>query len=343
MIFVNSLIMSLTAANLPILQASLTVALIIFLIYSGIFLGATLFAFHFGNKAKKTGNSIYMSMVADYINLPLSRFYLALLFWLTPFLVIYFIYSGFFPEENNLIIKLIVFSSGFYLLGISFLLSYRYVLFTRDIYSKENIDKKETSELASIESTLVGPGMLMIFISMWMFVATLSLTLDAGSWGSKSGIFDVMFSSHAIVNFLKYLAASLSVAGITFYFKVILMKRRSNNTQEYVDFAAKHSLSVALVFASVLPLFYFLDLVLTHKETVSVIPFVLLLVAIITIFIAIHLLYVNYKDSSVNYAKWALYLLVFVFTLQIISEQISFETAAKEHLYLLTKENEKQK
>lgn len=336
--FLDNLILPHSGTNLELLKFLLVLAQLIFLIFSGVLLGSAVMSYFFGSKARKTENPVHTRLTVDYIDLVLSGNMMAIGLGIVPLASIIMIYAQLLHNTSSNIVNLLIFSSAFYLLGLSFLLIYRRVANSSDIirYIKTEFDNDKRAEYTpTVDSTLAVPGILTLFAGMWLFIGTISLTIDYNQWTTGDNLFNVLFSFQSIVKFLQYFTISLAITGLAFIVKTFYWDKPDNLNDEYSNYAKKYSASIAVVFAVIQPVFFVLDLTFTPKETVSAIPFALVLAAIVAIFILVNLVYVNLKSGNHKYAQFAFYLILLVFGLHILREQASFDTAAKEQILIL--------
>ena len=340
--FLDSFLLPLSTSNLALYQVLLTISMCIFLIYSGLLLGSAILSLFYANKTKYKNQNKYAKLSAYYINIPLFDIWFALIFAIVPFLAVLIFYYQFFHNETTQIIKLIVFSFGFYLLGFAFLISHRMILKSRNVYKILKGEKVETEEgeLLEIDSKVLFPGVVMLFLALWMFVGTISLTLDYNAWVGSDSIFGVLFRVQSLILFFQFFALSMSFATVIF-----LVKECSSNKRiiSSTDNLTRQSAGISVIFASIIPVFFFFDAVFTPVFTISAIPFVLILIAIVLLFVFVHFIYVNLRWGDRNYTKPAFYLLLIVFLLFIIQGQLSFDTATKEQRLKLTTEQAQQK
>jgi len=336
--FLDKLVLPHSGANLELLKFLLVLAQIIFLIFSGTLLGSAVMSFFFGYKSRKSDKSVNTRLAVDYIDLVLSGNMMAVGLGIVPFASILILYEQLLHGTGTNIVNLLIFSAAFYLLGISFLLFYRKVSNSTDVlkFIKTEYDENKRAEyIPTLNSSLALPGIITLFIGMWLFIGTISLTVDYGQWTTGDNLYNVLFSFQSIVKFLQYFTISIAITGLAFIVKTFYWDKPENLNEEYSSYAKRNSASIGIIFAVIQPIFFLLDITFTPKETVSAIPFALVLIAIIAIFILVNMVYVNLKSGNHNYAQYAFYLILLVFGLHILREQASFDVAAKEQLLIL--------
>lgn len=336
--FLDSIVLPHSGNNLELLKYLLILAQIIFLIFSGVLLGSAVLSFFYGRKASKNKNPEQIRLAVDFINLVLTGKMMGIGLGIIPFLSIIFIYTQLFYNTNSNIPELLLVSAILYFIGYVLLYIYRKVLHNRDILvyldsiNETGIDAKP---LPTVDASLALPGIIFIFFALWSIIGIIALTTDAQLWNINDNFFRILFSFQTIVKFLQFLTISLAITGIAFIVKTFYWDKNDKITKVYAEYSQKRSAAIALIFTALQPLFFIVDITLTPRNTVSDIPFAIILVSIVIAFFLVHLIYVNLKEEDYRYSTLGFYLILAIFSLIVVKDQVSFGVSSKEQILQL--------
>lgn len=336
--FLDSFVLPHSGPNLELLKYLLILAQIIFLIFSGVLLGSALLSFFYGRKATVNKKPEQIKLAVEFINLVLTGRMMGVGLGIIPLLSIILIYTQLFFNTNSNIPSLLLVSSVLYFVGYILLYIYRKVLHNRDILVYLNsIDEEgnRNKPLPTVDASLALPGIIFTFFALWSIIGIIALTTDSLQWSIDDNFFSILFSFQTIVKFLQYLTISIAITGIAFIVKTFYWDKNDNLTQEYTVYSQKRSAAVALIFTALQPLFFIIDITLTPQNTVSDIHFAIILVSIVIVFFLVHLIYVNLKEEDYRYSTFGFYLILAIFSLIIIKDQVSFGVSSKEQILQL--------
>ncbi len=352
--FLDKLVLPMPMENLVLLGYLQMIALSALLIYSGILFGSTAISVYFNRKAKKEKTSNYAYFAKDMIDLITGSKMFAFGLGVVPFLAIIMIYMQLLHQSGAYVAKYLIFAFVIYLAAIVLIhiyqhatdLNYIFGLFKSKIKDAEDKHTRNFLEFRSKTETLNTRtgfwGVVLLGLSLFLFIGSLSLAVENWKWAEVDTSLEVIFSFSAFFKFMHFVCASFAVTAIAFIIKKFKWQEEPTFAdEEYIDFAKKFNLKIAIIFTFVLPLFFILNLLLTPKIALNYTMFGLTVVGLITIFILLHFLYEMLRKNKFAYVSIAFYLLLAVIAVSQVKEQMIFKQANEEQMAVLAANFEK--
>jgi cytochrome c len=334
--FLDKLVLPHSGTNLEVLKYLLILAQLIFLIFSGALLGSTIISFISGLKANKNKCFDYARLAVDNIDLILSSKMMGVGLGIIPLFSILMIYLQLFHESGTEFFIYLILASALYLAGYIFLLIYRATLHSKNITAYLKKSNEVSGSFPHFNAILSLPGLLLIFLSSWILISTISLTQDSVRWVGEKGLLDIIFSASGLFEFVSFLLVSMSISSTAFLVKTFYWDKPENLGDSYAGLASKLNLTIALVFSLFQPILFILNAFLTPDESVSSLPYGLILLGLILTFVLVHFLYSNLKTKETNYSTISFYLVLTIFAIFVIKGQLSFGVASREQILKLS-------
>ena len=173
-------------------------------------------------------------------------------------------------------------------------------------------------------------GFIFLLISIWIFVAGITIPIYKNIITPNDSIINIMFSSIVIFKFITVLLLSGVFTGSTILFIYFYWNGGRNNINDKYALFIKH-FAIRLTFSSIiiLPLFLFMDLVKIPNDALSVSVFVYSSLAIAVIFVTYHFLYIMSREKNSNFSLQIFVSAILIIILFVIKDQISFDNATE--------------
>lgn len=347
----DGLVIPLPQSNLELLNYLLILGMLVFLTYSGVLLGSMILSMYFKSKATDDLNDKNNVLSKEYSDLATNNLTNAWGLGLVPFIAIIFIYAQLLHKiEVGVVNYLII---AFLMYGGALFLIYRYKNSYHISTTLKFIDKKINREVDDEEIQVFDEfakshetvknstglwGVIFLFVSLWIFVGSSALAVDASRWGSTGNIMWLFFSWDSTVKILQFLTLSISLASITYLFLHFYWQSNEyKHSEEYIDYSRRINVTAAILFALLQPIFFVLNIYSTPAVAVNNIMFLSSLIGMIGVFVLVHFLYAMYKHK-INYSHFAFIAVIIVVGAMVAKEKTSFNTINKNHIAVLDKE-----
>lgn len=337
--FLDKLVLPQPEGNLIVLYFLQMVALSALLVYSGILFGSTAFSVWATRKARKDGSRMHSYFAKDMIDLITGNKMFAFGLGVAPFLSVIMIYIQLLQGTGTFVTKYLIFSFLLFVAAIVLIHIYQHSTDLNYIFSlfKNNSDDSSTDKTTAdfvefrkaneSRNTRTGFwGLVLLALSLYLFIGSLNLAVENWRWQSADTALEILFSFSAFYKFMQLITASLAVTAIAFLVKKFKWQDEPTFAdEEYVAYAKKFNLSVALIFTMALPLFFVLNLVITPKFALNYLMFALAFVGLIMIFVLLHFIYEMVRKNKFVYISAAFYLLIAVIAVSQVKEQMIFK------------------
>lgn len=353
--FLDKLVIPQPEANLILLNFLQMIALTALLTYSGILFGSSVLSVWFNRKARKEKSQKFAFLAKDMIDLITTGKLFAFGLGVVPFLAIIMIYMQLLHQSGAFVTKYLIFSFVIYLAAIVLIHIYQHAADLNFIFgffkSKIKIDESDKQtrdfidfyeETKSLHSRTGFWGAILLAVSLFLFIGSLTLAVENWRWGTVDNALEIILSFSAFFKFMNFIVASIAVTAVAFLIKKYKWQDEPTfEDEEYIAYAKKFNLSVALIFSMVLPLFFVLNLIITPKTAINNVMFGMALIGLIMIFVLLHFLYEMLRKNKFIYISAAFYLLVAVIGVSQVKEQMIFKQANAEHTAMLASNYEK--
>ncbi len=328
----------------------------IFYPFTGIMLGGTLLSLYFRSQAKKTRNLLYLKFSNDIIKyLAVSRnagFGLGIL----PVISISIVYAQLLYSSNIISVGVLFLSVLMFIVSYAFIYRYKSSAETDSAITeikKSVIDEKNLSEeVISFEekvktevSSSGKSGLILLILSVFLFIGGTTIASNMNDWATAKTVFAVFVNSSVWLNFVYFFVTSLAISGgaiLFFFFSWQGGIKIENN--DYRELVLKKSVSVALIFSLLQPVFLFFNFLILPKESFSSPVFIFAGLAFLSILFVCNFLYAIIRNSDVELAGWVFAVMLLTFVFVSAKNQYAFSNAIKPHtLVVNAKADEKLK
>ena len=309
----DKLVIPNSGANLELLRWLLLLALVIFSIYSTVLFGSSLLSYIFYFNSRKNSNENHKQISKDYIDLITPNRTMAFGLGIVPFLAIILIYTQLLHGTSAEVVKYLIYSFFIFLIAIIFLYLFKF---------KIQGNNKFISYLFGII------GLLSLLTSLFIFLACVTLAIDALKWNTTG--LDFMLSFETIIRLLQSFAVSFALTGITFIVKYYLWDTKTDlSGNEYYIFAKKINLKIALYFTLAQPVFILINLFISPHYILTPIFFGIIALTFFMLPVVLYLIYYQLKEQTLIGTTWAFYLIIIVFALVIFKDQAAFGISSR--------------
>lgn len=333
--------------HLTLLNYLLGGTFLLLLPYLSILLGTTFYSVIFNKKAEKTGDKKYYRFAKELISLITFNKSIAMALGVLPFLSAVFCYAQLLHTtdlslSSYLFIALILFVAALILIY-----TYKNAFYLKDIFTEAEHKFQDADEEIKRELTDYNRktnrvyrksglyGLILLFISSYILIGAIRISLETAKWGSINTIFDLIFSFSTLVYFVSFFAAVLVITSVTILYYIFKLKsKKEEDDPEYYGFIKKFANSTGLIFSGLQPLFITIALLNAPSFALTGLMFGASLVVLFILLIMAHLFYVMLKESHLKFTTSLIYLSIALFVFVIIRDQSAFGTAADKEFRL---------
>jgi cytochrome c len=271
---------------------------------------------------------------------------IGLILGIVPMLTIILVYAQLLHTAQVSVISYLIVS--FFLTSISVILiyTYRYSLSFINIFDlikdsdsgdpalNEEIKKFRKGNL-SIGSKSGKYGHIFLFISLWIFIATVTLATYTSEWGDEN-LFYLLFSWKVLSRFIHFITAAFAITGGAILFGFFYWEGgRQNLADDYKDFVRKISIRITLTAALFQPLFLLINLFALPGKALSGAVFGYSFLALFLLFLAYHFLFAMIKQSTNKFSGHIFYVLLFALFALIVKDQLAMGNTTAEQSAIL--------
>jgi len=344
--FLDSLVIPQPEYNLNLMNYLLLLGLSILLIYSGILIGSVFMSIFF----KKDGspNSPNNKLSLEYANLITSGSANAFGLGIVPFIAIIFLYAQLLHLSPANINGLLIASFLVYVVGLIFIYRYKKSATLYKIFKNIEADisttnpesahvKKQIVDFGAMKNSSGIWGLLLLFFSLWLLIGSISVALESAYTQTSVNVIWVILSIPTTVKLIHFLIASAAGTAISYLFVKFFWQKDElvGETEDYIKYAKKINLRIAMLSSILVPLFFVIDLIITPKYALTPALFGFTAIGIIGIFLVLHFLYAMFRENDFSLIKYSFFIFIITFALIAVKEKTAFGTANKEHVVAL--------
>src|SRR3989339_21865 len=327
--FFDKLIIPSSGANLELLKYLLSLALIIFSIYSGVLLASLILSFIYKITASRKNNNYYFKLSKDYIGLITPNKTMTLGLGVVPIFSIILIYIQILNKVNNDIILFFIISFCVFFLALVFIYLYKFTLIPVEVQNNENRTKR-INTIAGIA------GIVFLMASLRLFFGLINLSSDSDNWSFTGGFFDIVFTTQAVIKFIQFITISFSISATAFIVKYFYWdKFEENEAQDYSDYAKKINSWLALGFAFIQPFILAIDIYATPDKLMNSGSFLFGMLSLIALLIFMHLSYAGVRYNKYQSISYSFYLILLAFTFIILKDQSALSLSSRQQILTL--------
>jgi cytochrome c len=322
----NKLVIPQSSQHIHILHYLLSLSLFLFVPFIGIILGGSTLAYIFKTAGQRNGNNFYVRLAKDIIDAVTVNKGVGIGLGLIPLVTIILILIQLLSTMPIDTVTYLTAAFVIILAALILLYTFRYTFAFADIYDSikdiepvtntvhQEIEKFKKSN-KNLSSQTAIPGLILIYLGIWVIVAALTLIVFQTDLEGK-GIFSILFSWEVLSRYIYLIAASFMFTGATISFLFFFWDGgKKFDNDEYKNFVRKITIRVTLISGVVLPLFLFINLLGIPNNALSSIVFGFAFIALIFIFWAYHLLYYLIKNPYTKPAFNAVLFFVVLFSI----------------------------
>ncbi len=343
--FFNSLALPQSHEHLILLKYLLGLTFTLFVPYLTILIGASLYSIILKKKSSKSGDSRYLNIARDLVNIATFNKSVVFALGIIPLISAIFCYIQLLQYSSASSVSFLIAGFVSFVLGIILMFSYKNSFNLKtvlDSVDKKQIefDEKDTNEVLEIYRTEAGKrfqkndlwSLILFLITAWLFASAIENAADLSLWGSDTSIIATLFSIRTIsyVFYLVILALALSPVAVLFYYYKI--RDEKEYAPEFINLVREYSITKGLVFVIILPVFVLLQLVFTPESALAYNIFLLNLLLIASLLLIATFFYVMMKDKKSNYITTLVVLSFLLFVFNNAKDQAAFSSTSKKQL-----------
>ncbi|MCL5991654.1 MAG: hypothetical protein M1419_06080, partial [Bacteroidetes bacterium] len=327
--FFNKLIIPSSGANLELLKYLLSLALIIFSIYSGVLLTSLILSFIYKITASRKNNNIYFMFSNDYIGIITPNKTMALGLGVAPLFSIILIYIQILNKVNNDIILFFTISFCIFFAALVLIYLYKYTLKPVQGQSNEN----RTNSINTITGIA---GIIFLLFSLRLFYGLVNLASDSNNWSFAGGFYDIVFTTQAVIKFIQFITISCSISATAFIVKYFYWDKFEDNvTQDYADYAKKINSWLALGFAFIQPFILAINIYSTPDNLMNTNSFMFGMLSLVSLLIFMHLSYAGVRYNKYQAISFSFYLILLAFIFIILKDQSALSLSSRQQILTL--------
>src|SRR3989304_2172591 len=217
--FIDSLVLPQSSEHVGLLQYILMLVLFLFIPSISIIFGGTSLSLYFRKKGIDENNHIYLKFAKDIIEMLTINKSIGIILGIVPLLTAILVYAQLLHTAKVSVISYLTISFFLTIISIILIYTYRYSLSFKNIFDsikdqdsndpelKEEIKKfKKGNQSLSSKSGMYGH--IFLFISLWIFIAAVTLATYTSDWGNEN-LFSLLFSWKVLSRFIHYLVCRL--------------------------------------------------------------------------------------------------------------------------------------
>jgi cytochrome c len=311
--FLKDIALPQSAEHIQLLHYMLILILFLFVPFVGAIFGGTVISVFYKKKELINHDENSKKFSQDIIELVTVNKSIGFILGLAPLVTAIIIFSQLFQSSEN---------SNLIYLGISFLLL---VIAFNFVYDYRN-------SFRYVDNVDLNSGKLAIvflFFALWFFSAGISVAVFNDHW-KPDGILSALFSSIVIIRFLFLIVSSIAITGGAILFGIFYLDDgKRNSSEDYASFVRKKVVKISFTFTAILPLLFFVNLIIIPGSSLSGAVFVYIIVGLFLLFLAYHFMYVILVRFSSKFTALLFFSLLFMVLTIIISDQLVINNSTK--------------
>jgi len=343
--FIQDLIVPPSANHVLLLKYILSIALLLFLPYTGMLMGSTLISVYFNRRGYKENNKVYLRFAKDIIEkLTIGKnahYALGIL----PVISIILAYAQLLYGAPTIAVPLLAFAGLLYIIAFVFIYKFRNTYEIESVIStlkhrseKSSSADSESEEIEDYEENILRSnshsgwlGILFLYCASFIFAGAGALASNPERWQEVVDILQIIFSWATIFNFLLLFVASGAVTGVAvlFYF----FKWQSGlpgMSADYSQFVKGFASNLALFSTLSLPVLLFINILFLPRQAMTQSFFLYHVLALIAVILLCNVLYLGIKNSDVKFTSAAFILVLLIFAFDIFQSSTAFGNAIGE-------------
>ena len=345
--FLKDFIVPPSANHVLLLKYILSIAMLLFLPYTGMLMGSSLISVYFNRRGYRENNKVYLRFAKDIIEKLTIGNNAHYALGILPVISIILAYTQLLYGTPTIAVPIMALSGLLFIIAFVFLYKFRNTYEIESVISslKDRADagavKQSDSELEEIneyEENILRSnsnsgwlGILFLYCAAYLFAGSTSLASDPDRWQNVVDILQIIFSWATIFNFLLLFIASGAVTGVAVLFYFFKWQGGlPRMSSEYSSFARNFASNLALFSSISLPVLLFINILFLPKEALSQTFFLYHILVLIGVILLCNILYHSIKNSDVRFTSAAFILVLLIFAFQIFQGNTAFGSAIGE-------------
>ncbi len=343
--FLDKLVLLQSGANLTFLHYVLIIAQVIFLVYAGTLLISTVLSVAFSILAKRKNNKNYYYLSKDYIDLITTNKIFGFGMGVVPFISIILLYTQLLSGSNAPVVTYLLISFVLFVVSLTLIhiyqhstdLGYIFGYLKRllsdsqeDREAKEFISFKESNE--NLSSRTGFWGAILLFIALRIFITSTVIAVQPDLW-DNTGMLGFFLMPSGILSCLNFITISAAITGVALLIKKYEWESSPKfQDAEYLAYARKYNMGLALIFTAVQPIFFMLNITSTPQNALSFTLFGLTVAALIVMGIVAHIIYYMLRKDTLKYINISFYAVLALFMFTVVKNQYAFNISNQENV-----------
>lgn len=352
--FLDNLVVPHSTEHLRLLIYVLALALVIFLPYTGMLIGSSLYSILLNVWGRKKNNKMISRFSKELVTLVTERKSFPLVFGILPLFTVIITYTQLLHETDLESVGFLIIALTLFTLGVIAIYRYKHTFYIDDLFRLKsgefNLDESAASDEKEQLNLLIKGnfkvhkisaviGVILLIIAAFIVTTSIQLSFERTYWKEGSSFYKILLSYTSVVKFFYFIVASLALTsiGILFYY-FSLEKEYNLESRSYGEFVFKFSMYTGILLAVLLPLIVIVNLLAIPGPALSNTIFGINLLILVFLFFLCHYLYLMIKQSHTKYSSVSFILLILVFLLFVVNDQVAFDTVSQKHRIVLASE-----
>jgi len=322
--------------HIALLHLTLNIIYLLFLPYVSVLFGASVLSVWFERAGRRKGDASSLRFARELTETVIPNKSSLLFFGVLPFLSLMFAYAQLLQRTDNAAVSMLFFAFLLFTVAAGLLYSYRYTFRLEAIITIASTASKtdELDEYAATTGRLHDRagfwGVLLLTVSLLLLITGAAA---ASSPSDISTLAQAVLSFEALARIVQFAvgAGMFTGAAVLFYFFVA----RPQDGSAYALFVRKFAVSLTMVSTLLLPLLVLASLVTLPRGALTGTVFGLSVLILVLLFAVGHFLYTLLTDFSRRTAANVFFLLIVVFAVVVVKDQIAFGNATQKEAALL--------
>ena len=338
--FFNSLVIPQSADHIKLLHYMLILILFLFIPFISILFGGTILSLFYKGKGNKDNNHLYLRFSKEVAELTTVNKSMGVILGIVPMFTAILIFIQLLHAANTSVSSYLSWSFILSAIGIILIYAYRYSLSFNTIFDslkdftpndEEVYDEFRKFRKGSLDlSNKTGlSGIVLLFIGLWFFTAGVTFATYPNDWVNTTFLGN-LFSWNVLIRFISFIIGSFGVTGGLLFFRFFFWEGgRKNIDDNYKEFVRKSALTVTFASMILLPVFLLLDVILLPDGAISLGIFSYAILAILLIFLALHLLYSMVKYANTRFSGSIFFVILLVILSSTVKDELAMSNATE--------------
>ncbi|MGA7838353.1 MAG: c-type cytochrome [Ignavibacteriaceae bacterium] len=346
--FLEKFVIPQSSEHLQLLHYLVMLVMFLFVPFISMILGGTFLSLFYKHKGTKENNPHYLRFAREIIEIVTVNKGVGIILGAVPVLTATLVYAQLLHLGSTLSVLYLTVSFFVIILALIFIYTYRYSVKFSMIFTSLDEVKTKDQELARDISELKDSskhmsmrtgyyGLALLLVSIWVFVAGISIATFPKDWSIGSNFFAILFSWVTISRFLFFIALALTFTGGTILFRYFYWEGGITEKDDgYKEFVRETGIHYALFAGLLLPLLLALTIFSLPDTAISGTIFGYATMALLLMFLSYHLLYSMLRNANVKYTGILYIVLILVVMAVVIKDQTAVDNATEMQTVVLS-------